>query len=151
MHPDRLVCAIVLVTPPHLGTGRHPQSRKASSGLGATWRSLDCSRGLCRFGSRRNCFEVNACWVKGCSQTSPTNYRSEDALRLYRPVSGKPMSVEVGQWEREGVVDADQSWDVPVEFLTEPFGNTTPRPVPPRTGRGLNGFRRTGAFGNVNP
>jgi hypothetical protein len=43
------------------------------------------------------------------------------------------------------MVDADQCGDVAVEFRTEPFGETTARPVHARAGRGLDGFRGAGA------
>jgi hypothetical protein len=59
------------------------------------------------------------------------------------------MPVEIGHRERECVVDADEGGDVAVEFLTEPFGKTPPRPIPPWTGRRLNGFRSAGALGNI--
>ena len=41
------------------------------------------------------------------------------------PVVGEPIFLEVGQWERKGVVNADECGDVTVEFLTEPLGQTT--------------------------
>ena len=57
------------------------------------------------------------------------------------PVWGKAMPVEVGDGEREAVVDADQGWDVRREFLAKPLGETPPRPVLPRTGRRQNLYR----------
>ena len=56
------------------------------------------------------------------------------------------MSVEVGDGEREAVVDADDGRSVVGEFVAEPFGNATPRPIPPWTSRGLNGLRVAGAL-----
>jgi hypothetical protein len=67
------------------------------------------------------------------------------------PVAGEPVLLKVGKREREGMVDADQCGDVPVEFLAQPFSKTSARPVPARTGRRLNLFRRAGALGNVDP
>jgi hypothetical protein len=61
------------------------------------------------------------------------------------------MPVEVGDGEREAVVDADEGRDVRPEFIAEPLGETAPRPVPPWTGRRSNGFRRARALGGVNP
>jgi hypothetical protein len=47
-----------------------------------------------------------------------------------RPVSGKAVAVEVGDGEREAVVDADDGRGVRREFLAKPLGETAPRPVP---------------------
>jgi hypothetical protein len=68
-----------------------------------------------------------------------------------RPISWKAIFVEVLDGEREGVVDADEGRGVRREFLAKPFGETRPRPISPRTGRGLNLYRFAGALGNVNP
>ena len=40
------------------------------------------------------------------------------------------------------MVDADNGRCLITELLAQPFGETTPRPVPPRTGRRLNRLRR---------
>jgi hypothetical protein len=61
------------------------------------------------------------------------------------------MPLEVGDGEREVVVDADQGWDVRREFLAKPLGETAPRPVPARTGWRLHLIRRAGTLGGVNP
>jgi hypothetical protein len=61
------------------------------------------------------------------------------------------MPVEVGDGEREAVVDADDGRGVRREFLAKPLGETAPRPVPPWAGWGWNGFRRAGVLGGVNP
>jgi hypothetical protein len=55
-----------------------------------------------------------------------------------RPVSWKAMPLEVGDGEREAVVDADDGRGVRREFLAKPLGETAPRPVPARAGRRLN-------------
>jgi len=68
-----------------------------------------------------------------------------------RPVAGEPVPFEIGQREREGVVNADQSRDVPVEFLMEPLSKTPPRPVTAWARRRLNLHRRAGAFSNIDP
>ena len=49
------------------------------------------------------------------------------------------------------MVDADEGWDVPVEFLAEPFSETTASPIPAWAGRRLNLYRLAGALGGVNP
>jgi hypothetical protein len=67
------------------------------------------------------------------------------------PVAGEPVLLKVGEGEREGVVDADECGDVPVEFLAEPLGETLPSPVPPWTGWRLNLYRRAGALGHEHP
>jgi hypothetical protein len=61
------------------------------------------------------------------------------------------MPVEVGDGEREAVVDADDGRGVRREFLAKPLGETAPRPVPPWAGRRLNLSRRAGALGHVYP
>src|ERR1035437_10929476 len=64
------------------------------------------------------------------------------------PVAGEPVLLEVGDGEGETVVDADYSGDVSVEFLAEPFGETTPSPVPAWTGWRLNLRRLVGTLGH---
>ena len=68
-----------------------------------------------------------------------------------RPVSRKAAAVEVGDGEREAVVDADDGRSIRHEFRAKPLGETTPRPVPAWTGRWLNLFRVAGAPDSVNP
>lgn len=61
------------------------------------------------------------------------------------PVAGQSVLLEVSEWEREGMVDADESGNVAVEFLPEPLSETTASPIPAWAGRGLNlsGFAGT--------
>ena len=66
-------------------------------------------------------------------------------------VAGEPVLQSTGKWEREPMVAADQCGDIAVEFAKRPFGETTPRPVPPTTGWGLNQFRRAGCPRQGNP
>jgi hypothetical protein len=61
------------------------------------------------------------------------------------------MPVEVGDGEREPVVDADDGRGVRREFLAEPFGETPSCLVPLWAGWGLNLSRRAGAPGDVDP
>jgi hypothetical protein len=68
-----------------------------------------------------------------------------------RPVAGEPVLLKVSEGEREGMVDADDGRDVPVEFLAEPFGETPPSPVTPWARWRLNLFRRAEGIGNVSP
>jgi hypothetical protein len=64
------------------------------------------------------------------------------------PVARQLVLLEVRQREREGVVDADEGGDVPVEFFAELFSETTASPIPAWAGRRLNLFRRAGAPGH---
>lgn len=38
------------------------------------------------------------------------------------PIAGESVPLEVGQREREGVVDADDGWNVVAKAVAEPFG-----------------------------
>ena len=49
------------------------------------------------------------------------------------------------------MVDADKGGDVTVEFLAEPFGETTARPIVAWTRRRLYLYRFAGALGGVHP
>jgi len=61
------------------------------------------------------------------------------------------MPVEVGDGEREAVVDADDGRGVRREFLAKPLGEAAPRPVSPWTGWGLNLRRFIRALGHKHP
>ena len=51
-----------------------------------------------------------------------------------------PLAFEIGRYP--------QNVEAATDCSAQPFGKTTPRPVPPRTGRRLNLFRRAGALGH---
>ncbi len=63
------------------------------------------------------------------------------------PIAGESVLLKIGKREREGVVDADQSGDVPVEFNAEPLCKTPPCPIPAWAGRRLNLYRFAGVLG----
>ena len=71
-----------------------------------------------------------------------------EVLQEALPIAGEPVLLKVGEGEREGMVDADELGDVPVEFFTEPLGETQRSPVPTRTGQWQNLCRLVGTLGH---
>src|ERR1017187_9116842 len=67
-----------------------------------------------------------------------------------RPVPWEAVAVEILDGERESVVDTDDGRSLVTKLVAKPLGETSPRPVSPRAGRGLNLFRFATALGNVN-
>ena len=65
------------------------------------------------------------------------------------PVAGEPVRLEVGDGERETVVNADDGRSVRREFLAEPLSETTTSPISHWAGRRSNLFLRAGTLGNV--
>lgn len=53
-----------------------------------------------------------------------------EVLQELVPVARKPVLFEVGQRERESVVDTDDGWRLASKFVAEPFGETTASPIP---------------------
>lgn len=73
-----------------------------------------------------------------------------EVFQKVMPVTGESVLFKVGQRKREGVVDADNGGNVPVEFLAEPFSQSTASPPPAWARRRLNLNRFTRAFGHEN-
>ena len=67
------------------------------------------------------------------------------------PVWQEPMDLEVAQGKREGVIDADDRWDVLSKSFDQPFRDPAPRPVSLRRWWRRNFTRRRAHFGHIDP